>query len=261
VVLGRSGVTASFLAQGTGTQGWARASDQSRLGQAAFARLLHHGLDSGISFLDLADLYGTHPMARSALTGVPRDRYTVLTKIWPRAESWNRPSGGARIEIDRFRKELDLETIDVCLIHSVSDERWPSQYERMVDELSALKAAGTVRAVGVSCHDLGALRTAADHPWVDLIAARINHRGGRAFSMDGDVESVSEVLRRARSRGKAVLGMKVFGAGKLTGPEERDASLRHVIGGGLVDAVTIGMMSGAQVDDSIARIGRALNAG
>ena len=48
--------------------------------------------------------------------------------------------------------------------------------------------------------------------------------------------------------------MKIFGAGKLTKPEEKDASLKYVIGNNLVDAMTIGMLSTDQVDDSIQRI-------
>ena len=36
-------------------------------------------------------------------------------------------------------------------------------------------------AVGVSCHDHGALKRAAELPWVDVILARINHRGGEKY--------------------------------------------------------------------------------
>ena len=98
-----------------------------------------------------------------------------------------------------------------------------------------------MRAVGVSCHDHGALRRAADLPWVDVILARINHRGGAQFSCDDTAEEVAKTLRRARANGKAVVGMKIFGAGTLTRPEDREASLRYVLGNGLVDAMTIGM--------------------
>jgi hypothetical protein len=52
--------------------------------------------------------------------------------------------------------------------------------------------------------------------------------------------------------------MKIFGAGKLTRPEDRDASLRYVLGENLVDAMTIGMTSTDQVADTIARIDKTL---
>ena len=260
VVLGRTGVTCSFLAQGTGFNGWARASDHTRMGQPALTRLLRHGFDAGMNFLDMADLYGTHPFVREAVQGVPRDRMVMLTKLWPARADWVTPSGGARDEVDRFRTELGTEMIDVCLIHCVQDDRWLSEYARVRDELSELKDKGVLRAVGVSCHDHGALKLAASHPWVEVIFARINHRGGKEFSCDDTREEIAKTLRLARANGKAVVGMKIFGAGKLTTPEDRDASLRYVLGERLVDAMTIGMTSTAQVDDSIHRIDRTLAA-
>lgn len=260
VSLGRSGVRTSFLALGTGMNGGARASDQTRLGQAAFTRIVRHALDSGVRLLDAADLYGTHPFIREAVKGTPRDRYAILTKIWPYPETWVTPSGGARQEVDRFRRELGSETLDVCLIHCMQNDRWPEQFARVRDELSKLKEEGAVRAVGVSCHDHGALRRAAELPWVDVILARINHRGGAQYSCDDTKEQVAATLRRARANGKAVVGMKIYGAGKLTGPEERAESLRFVLHSGVVDAITIGTTAVAQVDDNLAGIRRALGA-
>jgi aryl-alcohol dehydrogenase-like predicted oxidoreductase len=260
VTLGRTGVQTSFLAFGTGMNGGNRASDLTRLGQTEFTRILRHGLDEGVRFLDLADLYGTHPFVRQAVQGVPRDRYTVLTKLWPHPADWIKPSGGATEEVDRFRKELGTEMLDVCLIHCLQNDRWQTEYARVVDELSKLKSEGVVRAVGVSCHDFGALQRAADSPWTDVILARINHRGGRQYHCDATSEEVAAVLRRARANGKAVIGMKIFGAGRLTKPEEREASLRYVLGQNLVDAMTIGTTAPEQFDDNLKAIARTLAA-
>jgi aryl-alcohol dehydrogenase-like predicted oxidoreductase len=235
-----------------------RASDLTRLGQTEFTRILRRGLDEGVRFLDMADLYGTHPFVKEAVKGVPRDRYTLLTKIWPNKEDWVTPSGGAREEVNRFRRELGTDTLDICLIHCMLNERWPEDLARVRDELSKLKEEGAVRAVGVSCHDHGALRRAADLPWVDVILARINHRGGAQFSCDDTAEEVAKTLRRARANGKAVVGMKIFGAGMLTRPEDREASLRYVLGHGLVDAMTIGMTAPGQMDDNLRTIARVL---
>ena len=258
VTLGRTGIRCSFLAQGTGSSGWGGSSDHTRLGQPAFTRLLRHGVDEGISFLDMADQYGSHPYVREGLKGVPRDRVVMLTKIAPgRATA---TAGATREHVERFQRELGTEMIDVCLVHCVQNDAWLDEFERVRDELSALKEKGTLRAVGVSCHDHGALKAAAKHPWVDVIFARINHRGGSEFSCDDTAEEIAKTLRLARANGKAVVGMKIFGAGRLTKPEERDASLAYVLGGGVVDAITIGMTSVEQVDDSVARIGRTLSA-
>jgi aryl-alcohol dehydrogenase-like predicted oxidoreductase len=259
VTLGSTGIKATRLAHGTGWTGGARSSAHTRLGEKAFTELLRHSLDEGVAFIDTADLYGAHPYIGTALKGVPRDKYVLSSKIWPRKEYWNSPSGGAREEVDRFRKEMNTDVLDVCLIHCMTDDQWPTTFERIRDELSELKQKGIVRAVGVSCHDVGALKVAATHPWVDIFIARINNVGSEA-EMDASPDEVAPVLQQARANGKVVVGMKIFGAGKLTTPEQKDASLAYVFGNQLVDAVTIGMMNTKEVNDTIRRIDRALRA-
>ena len=117
--------------------------------------------------------------------------------------------------------------------------------------MSELKDRKVVRAVGVSCHDLGALKVAAEHPWVDVIFARINHIGGDEYSCDASARVVAAVLKTARTNGKAVVGMKIFGAGKLVKPEEKAASLKYVFTNELVDAITVGMLTPEEVDDTL----------
>lgn len=259
VPLGQTGIKVSRLACGTGFNGFARSSAQTRLGEEACVGLLRHGYESGIRFLDMADLYGSHTYVKESLQGLDRDNFALLSKIWVRQEDWNQPSGGAVKEVDRFRKELNTDVLDVCLIHCTTNSKWPEQYERVRDELSELKQKKVVRAVGTSCHDFGALEVAAHHPWVDVIFARINNMGGRQYSMDGSAAEVATVLKKARANGKAVVGMKIFGAGKLVKPEEKDASLQYVYENELVDAITIGMLSDTEVDDTVQRMNKALN--
>src|SRR5437764_270568 len=81
------------------------------------------------------------------------------------------------------------------------------QLRPYMDALAEAKQNRQVRAVGVSCHNLAALRRAADVPWVDVVLSRINPRGVR---MDGSVEDVTAALRRIKEQGKAVIGMKIF---------------------------------------------------
>ena len=259
VELGKTGIKTSRLAQGTGWNGSGRSSAHTRLGEKTFDKLIHHGLDEGIRFMDMADLYGSHRYVRHALDSKSRDNVVMLSKIWPRTEYWNTASGGAIKEVDRYRKELKIDVLDICLIHCMTNTNWPNQYERIRDELDELKEKGAVKAVGVSCHDFGAMKLAASHPWVDVLLARVNNVGKSAHT-DGSVEEVEAVLKTARANGKVVIGMKIFGAGKLTSPEQKDASLKYVFQDDLVDAVTIGMMRQSEIDDTIKRMNKALNA-
>ena len=76
--------------------------------------------------------------------------------------------------------------IDICLIHCMTEANWANTNARICDELSEEpQQKGVIRATGVSCHDFGALKSAAANPWVDVILARINYKGGKEYSMDG----------------------------------------------------------------------------
>ena len=198
VLLGESGLTVPRLAMGTGSHGWQRASDQTRLGEDEFVRLMRHGFERGATFLDVADLYGSHAFARSALAEVQRDRVTVATKIWWRDEGGLPPTDTARPEVERFLSELGTDYLDIVLIHSLLDDTWQTDLGRMRDELSELKDQGIVRAVGCSCHTHATLRQAAEDPWVDVIFARVNP-GGVRMDPDASVEQVNETLRLARA--------------------------------------------------------------
>jgi predicted aldo/keto reductase-like oxidoreductase len=257
VVLGRTGLVVPRLAMGTGTRGWERASDQTRLGRPEFVRLMRHGIERGAAFIDAADLYGSHEYSRATLAELPRERVTLLTKIWFGSAPKMQPTTTARPEVERFLRELGTEYLDIVLIHMVTAPRWPSELERMRDELSALKQAGIVRAIGCSCHAHAALKVAAEHPWVDVIFARINP-GGKNMDQDATVADVRATLVRARQNGKAVIGMKVYGNGNWATPEQRKESLRSAFEEGLVDAVTIGHLSTDQFDDTAANLSAVL---
>jgi len=259
VTLGKTGIKTTRLAQGTGWNGTGRSSAHTRLGEKTFDALIHHGLDGGVRFLDMADLYGSHPYVRHALDTRTRDNLVMLSKIWPRSAYWNSASGGAIEEVNRFRKELKIDALDICLIHCMTNSNWPQEYKRIRDELDEMKEKGAVKAVGVSCHDFGALKVACSHPWVDVVLARINNVGTSAY-MDASPEEVAPVLKQARANGKVIIGMKIFGAGRLTSPEQKDASLKYVFENELVDAITVGMMAPGEVDDTLMRMNKALSA-
>src|SRR5260370_16845159 len=77
VRLGKSGLTVSLVGVGTGSMGWAHPSNQTRLGQEAFTRLIRHALDSGITFFDLADQYGSNPYFPPPLKRAPPAPSTI----------------------------------------------------------------------------------------------------------------------------------------------------------------------------------------
>jgi predicted aldo/keto reductase-like oxidoreductase len=120
-----------------------------------------------------------------------------------------------------------------------------------MDGFSKAKQDGTVKAVGVSCHNIDALREAAVNPWVEVIMARINPFG---TLMDGTPDEVKTILATAKQNGKGVIGMKIFGEGKHVADDEREKSIRFALTEGNVHCITLGLMSTAQMDDAIKRV-------
>ena len=247
VVLGTTGIRTSRLAMGTGTVGSGHHSHQTALGVAGLSRLLLNGYNgSGLRFFDAADSYGSHPHVAEALKHVDRSKVTVLTK------SWAREANEMRSDIDRFRRELGIEQIDIFLMHCMTEGDWTTRYRPVMDVLEDAKQKKIIRAHGCSCHSIEALRAAAKSPWVDVDLARVNPVG--AF-MDADPDTVVSVLRQMKAGGKAVLGMKILGQGTLR--DRQDEALRFALGLNLLDAFTIGAESVAEQNDLVRRIAAA----
>ena len=246
VVLGNTGISTSRLAMGTGTVGVGHHSHQTALGLKGLSDLLLNGYDHGLRFFDAADSYGSHPHVAEAIKHVPRDKVTVLTK------SWARDPAGMRADLDRFRKELGTDHIDIFLMHCLTEGDWTERYKGVMDVLSEAKQKGIIRAHGCSCHSIEALRAAANSPWVEVDLARINPAGAY---MDADPATVIGVLKQMKASGKAVVGMKILGAGELR--NRQDEALKHALSLGILDAFTIGAESRAEQEDLIRRIASA----
>jgi aryl-alcohol dehydrogenase-like predicted oxidoreductase len=246
VTLGGTGIKTSRLAMGTGTVGSGHHSNQTALGIKGLSDLLRNGYDHGLRFFDAADSYGSHPHVAEALKHVPRDKVTVLTKTWARDPAT------ARADLDRFRRELGTDYLDICLMHCLTEADWPERFKGVMDVFSEAKQKGIIRAHGCSCHSIEALRAAAKSPWVDVDLARINPIGSH---MDADPQIVVSVLREMKAAGKAVIGMKILGQGDLA--QRQDEAIKYAVSLGILDAFTIGAESKSQQEDLIRRIAAA----
>ncbi len=246
VTLGATGIQTSRLAMGTGTVGSGHHSHQTSLGVDGLSRLLLNGYDSGLRFFDAADSYGSHPHVAAALKQVDRSKVTLLTK------SWARDAAEMQADLDRFRRELGTDYLDVVLMHCVTEPDWTTQYRGAMDVLSEAKQKGTIRAHGCSCHSLEALRAAARSPWVEVDLVRMNPIGAH---MDADPDTVASVLKEMKTSGKAVVGMKILGQGDLR--NKPDEAIRYALGLGILDAFTIGAESIGEQQDLIRRIAAA----
>ncbi|MBM3878158.1 MAG: aldo/keto reductase [Verrucomicrobia bacterium] len=250
--LGKTGITLSRMGQGTGMRGGNRQSNHTRMGFEQLVKLFRYGYDHGVTFFDLADLYGSHVYFREALRAIPREKVAILTKLWFRYDGnpADLPADFKRRSTDqavqRFRHEISTDYLDIVLLHCLMTPRWEEEMGPYMEALAQAKEKKQIRAVGVSCHDLGALKTAAKCPWVDVILARINPKGAK---MDGPVAEVVPVLQEAKANGKAIIGMKIYGEGTLVNMKEE--CMRYAQNLGLLDTMTIGAESQEQVRENL----------
>jgi len=256
ITLGKTGIKTTLLGMGTGFSGYMRSSNITRAGVAE--SMIRSAYEKGIAYFDCADSYGTHPFMASALKGLPREKYTIGTKMWctdggiPEKE---RPD--AHVVIDRFRKELNTDYLDLVQMHCMTTDDWTDQQKRYMDGLENLKAKKIIRAHGVSVHTFEALTLAASSDWVDIIHVRINPYGE---AMDRrDPAEIVPVIEKLHKSGKGVIGMKLIGNGAFRNDSEKiDKSLKYVLGLGTVDMIIVGFEKPEQIDNYLIRMKKAL---
>ena len=246
VPLGKTGIKVTRVGFGTGMSGGRHSSNQVRLGKEKFQGLLKEAYDRGCRLFDCADMYGSHPYIIPALQGIPRDKFTIVSKlmVWdPPAEEKEKPL----VTIDRFLKELNTDYIDLLLLHCMMAPDWNKTLKPYMDGMSEAKAKGKVRALGVSCHSMDALKVAAEDPWVESVHTRINATG---VDMDGSPEEVVPIIRKIHDAGKGVVGMKLIGEGHYRNdPDLREKTADFVFNLGCVSAAVVGFESIDEVKD------------
>lgn len=267
VTLGKTGIKLSRLGIGTGT---VSGSVQRGLGHEKFNELIRYAFDRGITYIDTGESYQTHPWVREAIKGLPREKLYIQSKMLHMGSFPGRggfgPEAPALERLDRFRKELNVDYIDTVLIHCQIDANWEEHSKSLMDGLEEAKQKNLIRAHGVSCHSLPALKKAAQLDWVDVNLVRVNPQGVNidtpelsvfTASNETHVPAVVDQLKVMRKNGHGVIGMKLIGQGEFRNIEDRRKSLRWVMRNDLVDAVVLGMKSKEEIDEAIANINHA----
>ena len=246
--LGKTGIETTILGMGTGMTGGKPYYD---MGEAAFIKLMHHGFDQGMRYIDTAQNYRTHVYVEHALRGWKREDFHILTKTPSRTEET------VRSDVGRYLQELSTKYLDTLLLHCMTTADWPTRYAGAWNVLIDEKKKGRVRSIGVSCHSLDAVKACLDVPELDVLLVRINPFGVK-YKMDDEPDKVVPVVKELHEKGVGILGMKIFGEGLCKTPEERRQSLEFIMGLGCVDTMTIGFTEVPQVDETLGMLSEIL---
>ncbi|MDR1953858.1 MAG: aldo/keto reductase [Clostridiales Family XIII bacterium] len=235
--MGNTGIFVPPVGMGVLTVG----RTQLNLPLAEGAAVVRYALERGIDFLDTAEYYETYPYIRAAL---------AKTDIRPviASKSLSHSYAGMDRAIEDMRSALNLDVIDIFLLHEV---REAPDFESRVGAWTCLcdaKAKGRVRAIGISTHYVDVARLNAALPDSDILFPLINMEslGVRDGAGPGTKEDMAAAIRTNSERGKGVFTMKVFGGGNLTGSYLEALDYVSALPG--VDSIMVGMGKMDEVD-------------
>lgn len=234
VELGRTGLKVSRLSFGTGYLDGP---------VAAGVRLLVEAYDLGVNFWDTSDDYGTHPHVARALKEVGRDDVVVATKTYATT------AAGARRSITKALRELQVETVNLFLLHAVDSVEELETKQPALEALVQAREVGLVRAVGVSSHSREVLGRLLDLPEVDAALVVVNKTG--AWMKDARSREMQAVIRRLYQRGRGVYGMKALGSGQITGTHIAPA-LRWAFRFPYAHSICVGMTTPEELRTNVA---------
>ena len=147
--LGRTGTKVSPLCLGAMMFGaWGETDHDASI------RIIHSALDSGINFIDTADVYSrgeSEEIVGKALTGGKRDNVVLATKVHGTMGDDPNEFGNSRRwitrEVDNSLRRLGTDWIDLYQIHRPEED---TDIDETLGALTDLVRAGKVRYIGCS---------------------------------------------------------------------------------------------------------------
>ncbi len=207
-VLGRTGREVSVVGLGC----WQLGADWGQVDDADALAVLHAAVDSGVTFLDTADVYGdgrSERLIARFLAERPGAGVVVATKCGRRADP-HVPAAftpeNLRAWTDRSRANLGVERLDLVQLHCPPTPVFSA--DEVFDALDALVAEGNLAAYGVSVETCDEALTAIARPHVASVQIILN-----AFRR----KPLERVLPAAREAGVGIIARVPLASGLLSG--------------------------------------------
>ncbi len=202
--LGKSGIRVSAV--GTGT--WAMGGDFfGQIDDEQCVDAIAASLDAGVNLVDTAPVYGngySETLVGKALKG-RRQQAVLCTKCGLTAPGRNLTRKAIFMEVDQSLRRLQTDYIDLYQMH------WPDPNTPVEESMQAmldLKAAGKIRAIGVSNFDEELISRCMAVGQLDTLQPQYS-------LLERGVEK--SILPFCRKNGIGILSYGSLGAGMLTG--------------------------------------------
>jgi aryl-alcohol dehydrogenase-like predicted oxidoreductase len=233
-ILGRSGIEVTELCLGALPMG----PLQKNASVSYNTSLIAKALEAGINFIDTAQMYRTYPPIKAAIeqTGI---RPVIATK------STASTYADMQAAVDEALNELGLDCIDIFHLHAARSK--PDVFELRNEALKCLldnKAAGRIKAVGISCHSPQVVMAAAQRNDIDVVFPIVNIEG--LGIIDGTLSDMEQAIARCGEVGKGVYLMKILGGGNLVGKYAKCLEYARSLPGH--QSISIGIVSDEELD-------------
>lgn len=205
---------------------------QMGLSPAAGAKLIAQALDSGINFIDTAEMYGTYEHIRQGIKG--RSGRVVINSKSTACDYQTMEKS-----IQAGLAALDRDYLDIFLLHgaraseNVFAER-AGAWQCLID----YKEKGYLRAIGLATHHVGAAENAAKQKELDILFPLINQTG--IGIMGGGIPEMLGAIEQCRQAGKGIYAMKALGGGTML--QDIPAAIQFVRKIPGIASVAIGMV-------------------
>ncbi|NLX83935.1 MAG: aldo/keto reductase [Clostridiales bacterium] len=183
-------------------------------------RMLRHGIDRGISYVDTA--YGYHSGESEIVTGLGlKDGYRERVMLTTKLPQWlvNKYEDMDRL-LDEQLAKLDVSCVDFYLLHALNgsafDKLQRLNYQKFLEKA---KSDGRIKNTGFSFHDEKDvfLRIIDDYDW-NMAQIQFNY-------LDDDHQATLEGLRYAGKKGIPIVVMEPLRGGALATPPSDVMSL------------------------------------
>ena len=206
-VLGKTGRPVSIVGLGT----WQLGADWGSVTESDALAVLGAAVESGVTFLDTADVYGDGRSERIIgrfLAGNPGHGIVVATKMGRRVEQTleNYTLANFRAWTDRSRVNLGVDRLDLVQLHCPPTPVYYS--DAVYDALDTLVAEERIAAYGVSVETCGQALAAIAHPGVATVQIIFN-----AFRR----KPLDQVLPAAAAAGVGIIVRVPLASGLLSG--------------------------------------------
>ncbi|MFN0197980.1 MAG: aldo/keto reductase [Planctomycetaceae bacterium] len=202
-------------------------------------RLLNSVLDAGITYIDTAPAYGISEERIGKFISHRRGEFVLSTKVGEEfsdgVSRYDYSANAVHSSITRSLHRLKTDVLDIVFIHSHGEDVKIQQETDVVETLRKLKAAGTIRAIGLSGKTVEGARLALD--WADAIMVEYHLQN----------PSHSDVMHAARERGIGVVVKKGLSSGQLSAGE----AIRFVLDHPAVSSVVIGGLNFSHLQENI----------